>query len=93
MIVSFACRKTEALFVRHVAPAQWRAVARVALRKLIYLHAATKPEDLLVPPGNMLEKLKGDRRHQYSIRVNQRWRVCFRFEDGHAHDVEIVDYH
>ncbi len=93
MIVSFACKKTELLFRRESIHAPWREVAEVALRKLTYIHSATRVEDLRIPPGNRLEKLKGDRREQYSIRINQRWRICFVFEDGNAHAVEIVDYH
>jgi proteic killer suppression protein len=57
------------------------------------LHAARSLDDLKVPPGNRLEKLKGDRKRQYSIRINDRWRVCFRWKDGDAYDVEIADYH
>lgn len=63
------------------------------LRKLVAVNAAEALEDLLVPPGNRLEKLKGDRSGQHSIRVNDQWRVCFRWTDGNAHDVELVDYH
>jgi proteic killer suppression protein len=66
---------------------------RVALRKLLMLDAATTLEDLRVPPANRLEKLKGDREGQWSIRINDQWRVCFAWRDGNAHDVEIVDYH
>jgi proteic killer suppression protein len=66
---------------------------RAMLRKLVMLDAAEQLEDLRVPPGNRLEKLRGDRAGQHSIRVNDQWRVCFRWRDGHAHDVEIVDYH
>jgi proteic killer suppression protein len=93
MILSFKCRKTEALFRRTAVAAQWRQVSSVALRKLNYLHAAEKLDDLLVPPGNRLERLKGNRREQYSIRINERWRICFEFEKGCALNVEIVDYH
>jgi len=63
------------------------------LRKLVVLNAANSLDDLRVPPGNRLEKLKGDRSGQYSIRVNDQWRICFRWSDGNAHEVEIVDYH
>ena len=63
------------------------------LRKLVAVNAAEALEDLRVPPGNRLEKLKGDRGGQHSIRVNDQWRICFRWTDGNAHDVEIVDYH
>ena len=66
---------------------------RVALRRLWQLDAADRLDDLRVPPGNRLEKLKGDRRGQYSIRINERWRICFRWHNGDAFDVEIVDYH
>jgi proteic killer suppression protein len=68
-------------------------VHKAALRKLRMLDAATSVDDLRVPPGNRLERLRGDRAGQYSIRVNRQWRICFRWDDGDAHDVEIVDYH
>lgn len=93
MIISFRCKKTQGLFERSMIAAQWREIAPVALRKLNYLHSAGKLEDLRVPPSNHLEKLKGDRKNQYSLRVNKKWRVCFEFEDGNAINVEIVDYH
>ena len=63
------------------------------LRKLVAVDAADRLDDLRIPPGNRLEKLKGERAGQYSIRVNEQWRVCFRWDDGDAHDVQIVDYH
>jgi proteic killer suppression protein len=69
------------------------ALRSVMLRKLLLLDAAVALDELRVPTGNRLEKLKGDRAGQHSIRVNQQWRVCFRWRDGAAHDVEIVDYH
>jgi proteic killer suppression protein len=93
MIVSFRCKKTQELFYRTAIAPEWREIASVALRKLNYLHGAGKTQDLLVPPSNRLEKLKGDRKHQYSIRINKKWRICFEFEDGKALGVEIVDYH
>ena len=65
----------------------------MALRKLLLLDAAEKLEDLRIPPGNQLERLAGDRKDQYSIRINDQWRVCFRWEEGDAYEVEIVDYH
>jgi len=73
--------------------AQLDAVERPARRKLLYLHRAQTLRDLMAPPGNRLEALKGDRKGQHSIRVNDQWRICFRWSDGHAYDVEIVDYH
>lgn len=92
MIVSFGNRDTERLWQRH-SVARLQAVARVALRKLRMLDAASTLEDLRSPPSNRLEKLKGDRTGQWSIRVNDQWRVCFRWKDGQAFEVEIVDYH
>lgn len=90
MIRSFADRDTEELFndrpVRRLG-----AIERVARRKLQLLDSAGKLDDLRVPPGNRFETLKGDRKGQYSIRINDQWRICFRWLDG-AHDVEIVDY-
>ncbi len=92
MIKGFADRNTEALFQRKPRK-RFRPLARVALRKLLILHAASSLDDLKVPPGNRLEKLKGDRKRQYSVRINDQWRVCFRRKGGDADDVEIVDYH
>ena len=68
-------------------------IARVALRKLAMLDAADRLDDLRLPPGNRLEALRGNRSGQHSIRVNDQWRICFRWQDGDAFEVEIVDYH
>ena len=68
-------------------------IQTVALRKLMMLNRARELQDLRVPPGNRLERLEGERRSQWSIRVNRQFRICFRWRDGDAHDVEIVDYH
>lgn len=76
-----------------VAVRRFRAVENIARRKLLYLHQARRLGDLRVPPGNRLEALKGKRKGQYSIRVNDQWRVCFRWKRGDAFEVEIVDYH
>jgi proteic killer suppression protein len=92
VIRSFRNAETEALF-SDVAVSRFRAIERVARRKLLYLHRARVLEDLRAPPGNRLEALKGDRRGQHSIRINDRWRLCFTWKDGDAHGVEIVDYH
>ena len=92
MIKSFRSPDTEALFNDRLVP-RFRAFERPARRKLLYLSQARSLRDLLVPPGNMLEALKHDRKGQHSIRVNDQWRICFRWADGHAYDVEIVDYH
>jgi proteic killer suppression protein len=72
---------------------RFRAFQSVAERKLQMLDIARRIEDLRIPPANRLEALKGERRGQFSVRVNDQWRLCFRFEDGNAYDVEIVDYH
>ena len=72
---------------------RFRAFERVAQRKLAQLDAAATLGFLRVPPGNRLEELKGDRGGSYSIRINDQWRLCFRFDDGNAYDAEIVDYH
>jgi proteic killer suppression protein len=74
-------------------PPKWRAIRAAAERKLQMLDSAADLADLRSPPGNRLEKLGGDRKGEYSIRVNDQWRICFRWADGGAHDVVIVDYH
>jgi toxin HigB-1 len=93
MIRSFRDRRTEMLFRREPVKHWPRDLQRAALRKLLLLDAAESVQDVRAPPGNRLEKLAGDRKGQFSIRVNDQWRVCFRWVDGDAHDVEIVDYH
>jgi proteic killer suppression protein len=93
MIRSFRDRETERLFEREGSRRLPSEILRAAQRKLAVLDAAEALDDLRIPPGNRLEKLSGDRRGQHSIRINERWRICFRWKDGHAHDVEIVDYH
>ena len=92
MIASFNCKDTQALFIgRRVA--RFANIATVAMRKLQQVNAAATLEFLRVPPGNRLEALTGDRAGQYSIRINDQWRVCFVWHEGHAAAVEIVDYH
>jgi proteic killer suppression protein len=93
MIRSFADRATERLFNDDVCPAQWREFKSAAVRKLDMVDAATKVEDLRSPPGNRLEALKGDRKGQWSIRIDRQWRICFRWTTEGPVDVEIVDYH
>ena len=92
MILTFNCKQTEALF-HDQSVSKFRAFERIARRKLLYLHQARRLEDLLVPPGNKLEALHGDRKGQYSIRINKQWRICFSWHEGNAYGVEIVDYH
>lgn len=93
MIRSFRDRDTARLFERRPLRKVSAALQRVALRKLRQLDAAVTLEDLRAPPGNRLGKLRGDRAGQYSIRVNERWRICFRWTANDADDVELVDYH
>jgi toxin HigB-1 len=92
MIRSFRHRDTARLFADQGVN-RWRFIERVARRKLLQIHAAFRLQDLAVPPGNRLERLRGDRRSQHSIRINDQWRICFESRDGDAYDVEIVDYH
>ena len=92
MIKTSRCRNTQALFSgRRVAG--FTNIERAALRKLVQLNLARVIDDMRAPPGNRLESLKGDRAGQWSVRINAQWRLCFRFSDGDALDVEIVDYH
>jgi toxin HigB-1 len=93
VIRSFRDRDTERLFHREAVPKWASALQRIGLRKLLMLDAATRLEDLRIPPANRLEKLRGRRAGQHSIRINDQWRVCFRWSEGDAYDVEIVDYH
>lgn len=92
MIRSFRCRDTERL-AADLSARRFVAIERIARRKLEILASVSRLEELRVPPGNRLEALKGNRVGQYSIRVNDQWRICFRWQDGDAYDVEIVDYH
>jgi proteic killer suppression protein len=93
VIRSFGDRDTERLFAREPVRRYPAELRRVMLRKLAAVDAAEALDDLRVPPGNRLEKLRGDRAGQHSIRVNDQWRVCFAWRDGDAYDVSIVDYH
>jgi len=93
VIKSFRCKRTAAVF-RNLMPKGFPAdLTTAARRKLAMLDAAVRLDDLRIPPSNRLEALKGDRAGQHSIRINDQWRVCFVWQDGHAHEVEIVDYH
>ena len=93
MIRSFADAETERVFRRLSSRRLSVDVQRVAYRKLVVIDAAESLSDLRIPPGNRLEKLKGNREGQHSIRVNEQWRICFRWKEGDAYDVEIADYH
>jgi proteic killer suppression protein len=92
MIRSYRCRDTQRLAEDH-SVRRFRAIERSARRKLEILASAAKLEDLRSPPGNRLEAMKGDRAGQHSIRINDQWRICFRWSMGDIFDVEIVDYH
>jgi toxin HigB-1 len=93
VILSWADATTRRLYERERSRRFPPDIQTVALRKLKMLHAAIRINDLIVPPSNRLEKLKGDRAGQWSIAVNMQWRICFRWEAGNAYEVEIVDYH
>lgn len=92
MIRSFACHDTEQLF-NSIAVRRFKNIERVARRLLLMIHAATALDSLKIPPGNRLESLSGNRKGQHSIRINDQWRVCFRWKSDGVVDVEIVDYH
>lgn len=93
MIVSFACKDTERIWNGRHSNKFPNDIQNRALRKLRQLDASKTIEDLRNPPGNRLEMLKGDREGQFSIRINQQWRICFVWKNSEAYDVEIVDYH
>jgi len=93
MIVSFASKEAEKIFHGQFSKKIPKDIQRTTRRKLLYLNRAVNLEDLLAPPGNRLEKLKGNRTGQHSIRINNQWRICFTWSGKSAKDVEIVDYH
>ena len=93
MIESFASDETQKIFLGQISRKFPKDIQRTARRKLIYLDDAEDLQDLLAPPGNRLEKLRGDRAGQHSIRINDQWRICFTWSDNKAKNVEIVDYH
>ena len=93
MIRNFADREAERIWAGYPSRRLPAAIQNVARRKLRMLNSATLLEDLRVPPANRLEALKGDRKGQFSIRINEQWRICLRWMGNHVHDVEIVDYH
>jgi proteic killer suppression protein len=93
MIKSFRDKETEKIFNRYFSGKLPKKIQNNARKKLVILDSATEIEDLRVPPGNRLEALKGDRKGQHSIRINDQWRICFKWKDGNSYDVEITDYH
>ena len=93
MIKSFRDKETEKIFNRFLSKKLPQNIQQLARRKLVILDSATDLDTLRVPPGNRLEALKGDRKGQHSIRINDQWRICFKWKAGDAYDVEIADYH
>jgi proteic killer suppression protein len=93
MIKSFRDKETEKIFNRYFSGKLPENIQNNARKKLVMLDSVTEIEDLRVPPGNRLEALKGDRKGQHSIRINDQWRICFKWKDGNSYDVEIADYH
>jgi proteic killer suppression protein len=93
MIKSFACKETARVFQGETSRKLPASIQRTAHKRLLMLNAAEAVQDLRTPPGNRLEALSGDRKGQYSLRINDQWRICFVWKDGEAHGVEIVDYH
>jgi len=93
MIKSFRDKETEKIFSRRISTKLAQDIQRIARKKLVMLDAATQLNDLRTPPGNRLEALKRDRKGQHSIRINDQWRICFKWRDGDAYDAEITDYH
>ena len=93
MIKSFRNKETEEIFTRQLSVKLPQNIQRIARKKLVILDAAPELSDLRIPPGNRLEALKGNRKGQHSIRINDQWRICFEWRAGDAYDVEITDYH
>lgn len=93
MIKSFKCKESEKIFIRQFSKSLPQDIQHQARRKLIMIDAATEIDAFRIPPGNRLEAMKGGRKGKYSIRINDQWRICFRWEAENAFDVEITDYH
>lgn len=93
MIKSFQDKETEKIFNRQISSKLPQDIQRIARKKLVIIDAAASLNDLRTPPGNRLEALKRDRKGQHSIRINDQWRICFKWRDGDAYDAEITDYH
>jgi len=93
MIKCFRDKETEKIFSRQISTKLPQYIQRIARKKLVMLDAAAQLNDLRTPPGNRLEALKRDRKGEHSIRINDQWRICFKWRDGDAYDAEITDYH
>lgn len=93
MIKSFKSKEEEKIFNREYSRKLPQAIQKIALRKLWMIDAATNINDLRIPPSNHLEKLSGNRKGQHSIRINKKWRICFKWENGNTYEIEITNYH
>jgi len=93
MIKNFKSKESEKIFNRKYSLRLPSSIQRTALRKLLMIDAAQTINDLRIPPANHLEQLKGNRRGQYSIKINEQWRICFKWRQGDAYGVKIIDYH
>jgi proteic killer suppression protein len=93
LIITFACKETELIWNGYVSKKFPSTIQQTARRKLVHIHSAVSINDLSVPPGNGLELLKGGLKGKYSVRINDQWRIVFRWQEGNAFDVEIIDYH
>jgi proteic killer suppression protein len=93
MIENFKCRETRKIWLGEISRKLPINIQQIALRKLRMLNQSRVLNDLIIPPGNKLEALKGDKKGQHSIRINDQWRICFKWRENRAHDVEIIDYH
>lgn len=93
MILSFKCKETAKIWDGFISRKISQDIQKRALRKLRQLNSSNCLDDVKISPGNNLEALKGNRKDQYSIRINDKWRICFIWEKGHSYEVEIVDYH
>ncbi|MBT4384797.1 type II toxin-antitoxin system RelE/ParE family toxin [Candidatus Peregrinibacteria bacterium] len=93
MIKTFNCKETEKIFNRNFSRKLPTSIQRTSLKKLNIIHAATSINDLRIPPSNHLERLKGSRKNQHSIKINKQWRICFKWKENDAYELEITDYH
>lgn len=93
MILTFACKETQKIYNGEYSKVLPQAIQRIAMRKLWMIDVANNLNDLRIPPANHLEKLTGDRKNQYSIRINSQWRICFQWEENNAYNLAIIDYH
>ena len=93
MILNFKCKETKKIYNREYSKKYPNSIQKTAMRKLWIISAADSINDLRIPPSNHLEKLKGNKHGQYSIRINKQWRICFNWQQGNASEIKIIDYH